>query len=324
MEYRGIKLADSVKLFMKNGDYNQQIKKCLDRLVDLLNENEDEMTGLYINDRTHVQILRKCGHDHTQRPSDYKQGKYCKKCSGHCSEQVKEDFILKVEQEGYILTGIYIDTKTPVFVICPKGHKTTLTPQSFKRNCGCFECGRERTESFHRDRSVQTGIEFAKSVKLNGHTLKSEYKNMYEKVLIDFNCDHGAFWVSPVGYKHGGNRCPNCNQSKGEKIIYDWLISEGIDLKPQRTFDGTKWRYDFFIPSINLLIEVQGLQHYEEVEYFRRNLAEEQENDRQKRTFAESLGYTLIEVDYREHIPALALERFVEQFNKIQENGVLV
>lgn len=36
-------------------------------------------------------------------------------------------------------------------------------------------------------------------------------------------------------------------------------------------FRGTTLRFDFYIPQINLLIEVQGEQHYKYVEFFHKN-----------------------------------------------------
>lgn len=62
--------------------------------------------------------------------------------------------------------------------------------------------------------------------------------------------------------KRGGSGCPLCNQSKGEIIVYNYLLNNGIDFEQQKDFpnllgvSGFPLLYDFYIPSKNLLIKV--------------------------------------------------------------------
>ena len=48
---------------------------------------------------------------------------------------------------------------------------------------------------------------------------------------------------------------------------------------------------------------------------------EEQENDTQKKEYAESKGYNYMVVDYREHLPELTLQRFKKMFEKYVMNN---
>lgn len=66
-----------------------------------------------------------------------------------------------------------------------------------------------------------------------------------------------------------GFSCPKCSDkiSIGEKMIYCLLDALGINFVKELSSSVFKWcenyRYDFYIPSINAIIEVHGKQHYE-------------------------------------------------------------
>lgn len=68
--------------------------------------------------------------------------------------------------------------------------------------------------------------------------------------------------------------CNSCRKktSTGELIIKKWLDSFNIEYEEQQTFDGCKnihlLRFDFYIKSKNLCIEIQGDQHKIPVDWF--------------------------------------------------------
>lgn len=59
-----------------------------------------------------------------------------------------------------------------------------------------------------------------------------------------------------------------------------------------------KYRYDFYIPSINCIIETHGKQHYEESPRGR-SLSEEEKNDYNKQKIALENGMKFIVIDCR-------------------------
>lgn len=96
--------------------------------------------------------------------------------------------------------------------------------------------------------------------------------------------------------------CKVCGDgvSYPEKIMTDVLNQSNLyfetEIKP-------KWAngrlYDFYIPSLNMIIETHGLQHYENSNRGR-TLKEEQDNDKIKRELALTNGIdTYIEIDCR-------------------------
>lgn len=104
--------------------------------------------------------------------------------------------------------------------------------------------------------------------------------------------------------KRGGSGCPLCNQSKREIIVYNYLLKHRIDFEHQKDFpnllgvSGFPLSYDFYIPSKNLLIEVNGLQHYSPVKYFGgiKKFNIQKEHDKRKRLYAQNNGYRLLEI----------------------------
>lgn len=88
--------------------------------------------------------------------------------------------------------------------------------------------------------------------------------------------------------------CAICNEkgiSNNEKFMRSLLIALGVDFKREKTFtwSGNR-RYDFYIPSINCIIEMHGKQHYKEgcFEYYKNGLTLEKqlEIDKCKRELA--------------------------------------
>lgn len=84
--------------------------------------------------------------------------------------------------------------------------------------------------------------------------------------------------------------CSNCSDgiSYPEKFIRNLLSLFSIDFICQKRFDWSDNRkYDFYLPETNTIIEVNGIQHYEETSKFtNRTLKEEQDNDKYKKEIA--------------------------------------
>ena len=90
-----------------------------------------------------------------------------------------------------------------------------------------------------------------------------------------------------------GFSCPVCDDgfSYPERMLASLLLVLGVQYKSQFKFDNEKYRYDFYIPSLNMIIETHGRQHYEQHRRKgARTLEEEQENDRIKYEIAVANG----------------------------------
>lgn len=141
-----------------------------------------------------------------------------------------------------------------------------------------------------------------------------EYLN-YSGSKVWWICDKGHEWEAKIKWRtFGGNGCPRCKSSKGEKIVMQWLENNNIEYVHQYKI-GMR-AFDFYLPDEKIFIEIHGLQHFKETALFSRDLKYRQRIDREKQEYAETHGKYIM-VDYREHKPELALERFIDQLAEL-------
>lgn len=94
--------------------------------------------------------------------------------------------------------------------------------------------------------------------------------------------------------------------SQGERFVMNYLQNKNINYIFQKCFSqllsncGYPLSFDFYIPDNQLLIEYQGKQHYESIDYFGgfKRFKVQQQNDELKRLFAKNNNYKLIELPY--------------------------
>lgn len=105
--------------------------------------------------------------------------------------------------------------------------------------------------------------------------------------------------------------CGCIKVSKGQKIIENWLESHHISFTKEETFnkaDGLKTdkcnylRFDIFIPSKNLIIEFDGIQHFYPIEMWggENALLKTQEHDLIKNNWANENNIDIICFNYKQ------------------------
>lgn len=121
-----------------------------------------------------------------------------------------------------------------------------------------------------------------------------------------FKCDNCGFEEGKIvcNVVKQGFRCSKCSDgiSFGEKIMFNVIEQLGDSFVFQKMFDwSNRKKYDFYIPSHNLIVEVHGKQHYNEEGFGNlggRSLTEEKNNDDYKMKLAFSnaiLNYIVID-----------------------------
>ena len=94
--------------------------------------------------------------------------------------------------------------------------------------------------------------------------------------------------------------------SSYEEHIIHILRAANVKFIREKTFSdlrGGKFRFDFYLPSFNLCIEVDGEQHFKQVGKFQRareDFLKQQENDRRKNSYCLANGIKLIRIPYWE------------------------
>lgn len=102
--------------------------------------------------------------------------------------------------------------------------------------------------------------------------------------------------------------CPSCsNNYVGEKKIENILKYNDVNYILQYKFDdlkgvgNKKLSYDFYIPSHNILIEFQGIQHYKPIDFFGKDYFEiQKEHDERKLNYAKANNFKLILISYKD------------------------
>ena len=209
----------------------------------------------------------------------------------------------------------YLGDKKETTIICPiHGEFNMKTYVHIKLGCGCPKCGKDKVNSMHeekRDKCKQTIFDRANSIHNNKYDYsKFDYKNINtESVII---CPvHGEFSKNMNKHIYRKQGCPKCskenNKSILERTVEDILLENNISYiyNYQITTDEylKNKPFDFYLPDYNLLIEVQGTQHYtKKFNMTDKDLEERIQIDKMKKEKSEELGYNYLEIDGRINI----------------------
>jgi len=122
-----------------------------------------------------------------------------------------------------------------------------------------------------------------------------------------WKCQYGHTWIKTVNAQVRNNQCKFCNDgfSTPEKIVYLVLKNSKVNFIYEKSFEwSNRKRYDFFLPDHNTIIEVHGMQHYEDKGFKNlggKSLQDEVENDKYKILLAQENGianYIVIDARY--------------------------
>lgn len=244
----------------------------------------------------------KCGNIYETKPNNFLNGRRCPYCNGDIKKtngQFQQEIHDLVGDE-YTFLDYYVNAQTKIIVKHNKcGHTYRVKPNNFLQGYRCPYCA---------GLAKKTNNDFKKVVfNLVGteYTFLEPYINNSTKIKVKHNtCGH-TYKVRPNDFLNG-RRCPYCNSPKGETIISKILKSLGIKYEYQKAFDDLKdmrsLSYDFYISSQSILIEYQGIQHYEPVDIFGgdNQFKIQQKHDKMKADYARNHSYNLIAVPYTE------------------------
>ena len=103
---------------------------------------------------------------------------------------------------------------------------------------------------------------------------------------------HGEFQVRACHHLTGSG-CPKCAGSGGEQILINFFDSKNIQYQYNGFYSWLdKMQLDFYLPQYNIAIEVQGLQHFRDVQVFT-PFEEQWARDEKKRMLCEEHGIKL-------------------------------
>lgn len=273
--------------------------------------NEYTFLDSYVNTMTKLKVKHnKCGHVYEIRPVDFLRGVRCSYCFGthkRTDTQFRQE-VKNLVGDEYTFLDHYVNATTKIRVKHNKcGHIYGVTPGNFLKGSRCSYCfGNYKKTDDQFKKEVFDLIE-------DEYTFLDSYVNTITKLRVKHNQCGNTYKVKPNDFLQGC-RCPYCNSPKGETIINKILKSLKINYEYQKTFDDLKdnslLSYDFYIPDQDILIEYQGIQHYQPIDYFGGDtiFKRQQRHDKMKAEYAKSHHYNLIDVPYTE-----------DTFNKIEK-----
>ena len=199
-------------------------------------------------------------------------------------KEIQEDWLRRVNEKwkglyDYSKT-VYLNMNTPVTIHCNKHNLDFVQlPRTHLMYSGCPKCYSENYSS-----NTEEFIEKAKQVHGDRYDYsKVKYEHCATPVTI-ICPEHGEFKQLP--YEHmRGKGCGICVSSYGHKAADAFLRSLGIKFEKEFRFKEYLYKYDFYIPDVKLLIEVDGgfhrangfsgfeLEKQKEIDKFKDNLA---------------------------------------------------
>lgn len=142
------------------------------------------------------------------------------------------------------------------------------------------------------------------------------YVNSSGRKLIRYECKcacgRHVFELANTLRSGDVSSCGCSINSKGERIVANVLEDYNLVYELHKSFadclsdNGNRLNFDFYVPDLKMLIECNGVQHYEPVEFFGgiERFKIQQRHDLLKLHYAESHGFSYLVLDCRrENVP---------------------
>jgi len=274
------------------------------------NDKYDYSLVEYKNNHTKINLICPIHGEFKVSPNDHlSKNVGCDKCNNVGSTKKKNTGQLIVDRfnkkhnfkYNYSMM-VYNGTDVKIDIICPSHGVFKQTPHHHLKGHGCKKCCRLYSP---------TSEEFINEARKNNDNKYDyslvEYKNNHTK--INLICPiHGEFKVSPNDHINKKSGCPVCSESKGEKIIRNFLNENNFNFTPQKRFkdcrDIRTLPFDFFLSELNICIEYDGEQHSLNRSTFggKNRITDIQKKDRIKTDYCAKNNIRLIRISYNEDI----------------------
>ena len=282
-----------------------------------LTEGEYELAGEYVTNKIKVQIRHTggCGLVFDVTPNRFLCGDRCPHCCKPNRRKTTAEFAAEVHTlvgSEYTVCGEYVNNKTKIRMRHDScGHEHEYGPKEFLSNGArcprCVSQWRNRPpEDFVRGVAELVGLEY---------TVLGRYSDSKTPVLMRHEPCGYEWRVKPNLFERAdGTRCPNCSnhvrfkESKGARKVREYLEENGITFEREVKFEGClgprgrPLLMDFWLPSLNTVIEYNGRLHYEMHPTFNidKKLELTQLRDQMKLQFCQENGIRLIRVPFWE------------------------
>jgi len=186
----------------------------------------------------------------------------CKECKHENNsrvvtwEHVKKRFIEFHGNKYDYTQSQYKNLKTKIKIICPIHGEFWQKPSNHYR-LGCHKCrGLFLTpaERLQKLKDIHHDYEYP------------NFQNTRNKDFIEILCKKHGIFQQRYSDHLAGCGCPKCAESKGEARVRQFLEQNSIPFLQE--FRVKNYRFDFFLPLNNTMIEFDGIQHFQPVDFF--------------------------------------------------------
>lgn len=177
-------------------------------------------------------------------------------------------------------------------LIC--NHTWKTSPKEIKSGKGCPKCA--------------NNIKYTNEIiddKLKHRNIKrlGNYINAHTKLELQCTiCNN--IWYSTGNNFLKGHGCLICKESRGENKIRIYFIKNNIKYICQKTFYSCKHKrllpFDFYLPDYNILIEYDGIQHFDNV-FGMKALEDIRKSDNTKNLWCKRNNIKLIRISYKKY-----------------------
>ena len=210
------------------------------------------LLGDYVNATTKIDALCPKGHKIKVYWIGWNIGHRCPLCNKYCNRYTYEEVKKCFESEGYtLLSKTYKTYKHKLECICPEGHHSFITFDSWKQGHRCWKCGGTCKKDYN---------DIKKEFEKYGYTLLSKtYKDAHSK--LKFRCPNGHLGnISWMNFKQG-TRCKQCYLDSKFK---DWTEQQIKDFKEYKKAvrSTTNKNYKWYKHIINPNKKVRNVGKY--------------------------------------------------------------
>jgi len=276
---------------------------------DSIHNSEFEILEEPKSGQENVNVLhKKCGNIINIKLNNHLK-RYCKYCSKKHKRDREEYQRLsdEIHNKEFEILEEPLNIKSNIKILHRKcGNILNMTMNNhLNHKNGCKKCSK------YGIKSNEHWISKSKEIWNDDYLILDEVTNCHKKVEIKHMICGKIHLKSMNSFIHGKRGCPYCNDNLkyAERYIQEYLDSIDIEYEKEKTFDdlknpksGRKLRFDFWIPSKNLIIEVNGVQHYKPIDFWggEEKYQEQIYRDEIKKKYLESSNIKLLVINNKQ------------------------
>ena len=239
--------------------------------IQMLNNNIDVLEK-YQNSQTKIKFKCKIdGYEWSAKPDSVLHGSGCPLCGRKKKSEKLKKSNEKFLQELYtinpniLVLDKYVNDKTKLRCKCKiDGYEWLSKPNYLLSGHGCHKCS--NAERYNTDSFIEKMQNINSNIEILGEYVNARTKIKCRCLLCGYK------WSTAPNNLISDKGCPNCNTSKGEKRIKNFLEDNKVKYISQYKFKDCKnvnqLPFDFYLSDYHMCIEYDGRQHFESINHF--------------------------------------------------------